>query len=76
MGNGELDKQKKFSIRDIIYICVIVLTLAGNYFATDSRVSSLEEEVATNTQILQENNLELINYKLDEIMKSLDKLTE
>ena len=73
---GELDKQKKFSIRDIVYICAFVIILAGNYFINNARISNVEKKASENSQTLKDNNLELINYKLDEIKKAINKLAE
>ena len=69
---GELDKYKKFSIRDIIYIVVLVLAFAGNYYALSTRLTLVEKASNDNSIILEKVNMELLNYKLGLIMEKLD----
>ena len=62
-----------FTIKDVIYIVTLLGGMFAGYYANKYKVSSLEEKVNGIEQTLKENNLELINYKLDEILKLLDK---
>lgn len=63
-----------FSIKDVIYIVTIVLSIAASYFAQANKISMLEKQVNENTGVLKNNNLELINYKLDALIATVDKL--
>jgi hypothetical protein len=68
------DKKPFFSIKDVIYILTIVLSIAASYFAQINKISLLEKQVIENTTVLKTNNLELINYKLDALIRTVDKL--
>lgn len=70
----ENKKDFTFTVKDVIYIVALVLSVTGSYFAQASKVSMLEKQVTENTRILQDNNLELINYKLDALISNVDKL--
>jgi hypothetical protein len=63
----------KFTLKDVIYILLIVSTFIANYTTTNNRIMDLEKDVTEIKQELKKNNLDLINYKLDEIMKLLNK---
>jgi len=77
--------EKKFlnmtlNIKEIIYIILLLISILFNYFALISRVQLLEYKVKTieenNSKImryLEQNNLDVISYKLDEIQKNLEK---
>ena len=84
-----LDKQRKFSIRDMIYIIGFVVIILSNYFTTKNsmdlmkndqenlkkefaaEVAMLKQQVENNTNTINAHNYELIDYKLDIIMKKL-----
>jgi len=68
------------NIKEIIYIILLLTSILFNYFALISRVQLLEYKVKTieenNTKItryLEQNNLDVISYKLDDIQKYLEK---
>lgn len=69
-----------FTLKDVIYIVTLIITLSGTYFSLkedntrlENNIILVKEETQKNTQTLTKNNLELINYKLDKIMKLLEK---
>lgn len=41
--SGSLDK-KGFSAKDVIYIVILVLSLAGSHYTVDARITMLEQE--------------------------------
>jgi len=68
------------NIKEIIYIILLLTSILFNYFALISRVQLLEYKIKTieenNTKItkyLEQNNLDVISYKLDEIQSKLEK---
>ncbi len=67
-------------IKSYIVIAVFVAGLFGTWYDAktdaalmEARVSQAEKEVAEIKKELEENSLELINYKLDEILKALSE---
>ena len=49
--------------------------MAGVFFSQKFRIDSLEKKVGELDVILKRNNLELINYKVDELKISVDNLS-
>ena len=65
-------KEKKIDVRYWIAIIVFVLALLGSYVDNKTDNALLRDQVKRNTKTLEENNLEIINYKLDAILKALE----
>lgn len=57
----------KFTLKDLIYIITIVLSVAGTYFTLKNDVNNLKEQI-------KDHNLELIEYKLEQVGKQLDEI--
>lgn len=65
---------KIFTVKDVIYIVTLILGIAGSYFGQANKINMIEKQVTKNTGVLENNNLELISYKLDELKNSQDAL--
>jgi len=63
----------KLSLKDVIYILLIISGVIFNYSTVNSQLTDNTESIEEIQQTLKQHNLQLINYKLDEIMKILDK---
>ena len=72
------------NLKDIVYVCLILAGTLTAYYAnkgnTDTEVALLKQDIANaNKEIvrinktLEDNDLKLINYKLDQIIKYLKK---
>ena len=59
-------------IRDVIYIIMLIIGISSAIFTQKIRVDNLEKEVHANSKLLQDTNLELINYKVGQIEKKQD----
>ena len=57
----------KLNVKDIIMIVSITAAVLTGYNTLETKVAIMDEKVTENTKTLQDNNLELINYKLDNI---------
>ena len=64
-----MESKFNFTLKDLIYIITLVLSLAGGYYTMKSRVDALEEKI-------KDHNLELIEFKLDLIDKQLNKILD
>jgi flagellar basal body-associated protein FliL len=65
----------KTLITIIIAIVIWVFSLAGVYFTLKSTQNNLKDEVATLKTQIQQSNLSVLIYKVDEIQKAIDKLS-
>lgn len=68
---GDLDKSRKLSIRDMIYIGAFIAMFAANWALLNSRIAAVEATANDNKSKLEKFNYELINYKLDLVMDKL-----
>lgn len=59
--------KKMFSLRDLIWFCSLVGTFSAGYFPMKAKVNR-------NSETLDKYNLELIQYKQNEIYSKVDKL--
>ena len=60
---------EKFTLKDLIYIITIVLSIAGTYFTLKNDVNNLKRE-------LEGHDLGVIEYKLDKVIIQVDKIYE
>ena len=67
-----MDKKLSFNIKDIIYLLTIAVSMTGGYFANKFKADEALMIATECKNELKENNLELINYKLDEILNALN----
>lgn len=67
MTNSTTNK-KLFSLRDMIWLLSLVITFSASYFPMQIKVNRM-------SAILDKYNLELIDYKLNEIQKDFDSFT-
>jgi uncharacterized coiled-coil protein SlyX len=70
----DIKVQKLFNLKDVITIVIFVFGIAGTWFSLQSRINVLEVKVSEQDKILKDNNLELIVYKLDGLIVTVDKL--
>ena len=61
------------NIKSYIYIAVFVAGLFATWYNFKTEVELIKVKVEKNSKELEANNLELINYKLDEILKALSE---
>lgn len=60
--------------KEFIAIIIWIASLIGMYYTMKTKVdTALEKSIAVEQQ-LKENNLGVINYRLDELSKQLDKI--
>ena len=64
-----MESKFNFTLKDLIYIITIVLSVAGTYFTLKNDVNNLKEQIGG-------HNLQLIEYKLDLIDKQLNKILD
>ena len=57
----------KLTIKDVVYIITIVISILSTYYIQKGRIDALEANI-------KNHNLELIEYKLDQLNKQLDKI--
>lgn len=62
--------------KDIIWIATLLVGMTSSYFTMKAKVDNLESVVQSNQKMLRDNNLELINYKLNSIQKSQDEFNK
>lgn len=67
MTNSTTNK-KLFSLRDMIWLLSLVITFSASYFPMQIKVNRMSD-------MLDKYNLELIDYKLNEIQKDFDSFT-
>lgn len=71
---AENNEKKGFNAnwKDLIWLITLVVGMSSSYFSMQSKVSNLERQVTENSKMLNDNNLELIKYKLEQVQKSQD----
>ena len=57
----------KLTVKDVIYIITIVVSMLGTWFTMKNKVDNLESQI-------KNHNLELIEYKLEQVGKQLDDI--
>ena len=67
-----MDKKLTFNIKDIIYLLTIVISMTAGYYSNKTKTDEALRIALECKKELKDNNLELINYKLDEILKALN----
>ena len=74
-------QSKKLTVKDLVFIFSFLLTfgtLVASYAtyraSTDARIQALELKSDQNRQELDDHNLDLFDYKLNEIEKKIDKI--
>lgn len=60
----------------ISLVVVNVISVSGVYYTMKSDIEVLKSEQCEVKETLKKNNLEVINYKLDQIMNTLEKLSK
>jgi hypothetical protein len=63
-------------IRDIIYIALFLITSLTMFISFSNRFVIVEKTVQQHTEMLKTNDLNIINYRLNEIDKKVDKILE
>ena len=69
-----ISKENKSYIKDAIYIIVFLLTIGGMFLSFSNRFALVEHSVKQNTETLKTNDLNLINYRLNQIDKKVDQI--
>ena len=67
-----IKEQKFFNIKDLIMVVGFVITIAASWFAQQNRINTLEGRLLDVEKVLDKNDLSVINYKLDALIKSFD----
>jgi len=66
----ESKKTPSYNWKDVIWIITLVVGMSGSYFGMKAKVDNLEKLVTYNSKMLNDNNLELIKYKIDDLQES------
>lgn len=74
MGNGENTVRAKLTWRDAIYIISIVIAFGANMMILSNRYTLLQDQVSRNKNDLEKHNLDLIEYKLEQVDKKVDRI--
>lgn len=69
-------KTLSLNITTVIQIIIFIAGLLGVYYTMKSKVDFMQEKVQKIETIIEQNNLELINFKLDRLQQSVDKLID
>ena len=64
---------KRFTVKDLIWLMTLAVGVLSTFFIMQNKINSLGDEVKEMKSTLQDNNLELINYKVDEMNKKQDE---
>lgn len=75
--NMNATAKKGFSInwKDAIWAITLVVGMSSSYFSMKSKVDNQEAKLDKIEKMLNDNNLELIKYKLEQVQKSQDDLS-
>ena len=60
------------NIKSYIVIAVFVAGLFGSWYDSRTEIALLKKQVDDHAQLLKENNLEVINFKIDQILTILN----
>ena len=71
-----MESKFNFTLKDLIYIVTIVLSVAGTYFTLKNDVNNLKVEVAEIKSELKTHNLSVLEYKINHVSDQLDKILE
>ncbi len=58
-----MDKNHSFTLKDIIYIVVIIITLAGAWYKFDKRMTIVEIDNTNKTERIKALETEIQNYR-------------
>lgn len=64
---------KKFTFRDLVWLMTLAVGVLSTFFIMQNKINTLDDEVKEMKSTLQDNNLELINYKVDQMNKKQDE---
>ena len=64
---------KKFTIKDLIWLMTLTVGVLSTFFIMQNKINTVTDEVKELKTTLQDNNLELINYKVDMMNKKQDE---
>ena len=78
---GELQKQRHFTIKDIVYIVCIALSVYGTHTATQTHIVLLEERVSSTSKRILVLEAQVDKYKdlpkaVADLTKSTDEITK
>ena len=68
-------EKKFFTIKDTVYIVMLILGMAGTFYVQKGKIDTLALKVTDLDDQLKKNNLELINYKIDNLVTSFDRFS-
>lgn len=63
-------------MKNILNLLILVLTVAGVYFRMEAKVDALQAQCNKNSETLKIHNPEVINTKLDFMMKEQERLNK
>jgi len=64
---------KRFTVKDLIWLMTLAVGVLSTFFIMQNKINSLGDEVKEMKATLQDNNLELINYKVDQMKEKQDE---
>ena len=66
-------EKKMFTLRDLFYIVTLVVGLSSSFIVTQIQVSNNHEAIVKLQSTIEANNLELLNYKLEQLNLKQDE---
>ena len=68
-----MNDKKLFTIKDLVWFVTLLVGVLSTFFLMQGKLNATMAEVEEIKSTLQNNNLELINYKVGEIAKKQDE---
>ena len=79
MSNNEqkaLDKGLKLSVKDLVWIVMLVASILGTYYTLSGRQELLEREVESLNKELHETNIKLLEHDINYLKKEVENLKQ
>jgi len=74
--NRSLDKSLRISVKDFIWIIMLVASMIGMYYTLSGRADVLENEVEELNKEMHETNIKLLKHDIDYLKKRVDGLEQ
>ena len=64
--------KKMFSLKDLVWFVALAISISSSFIITQVQTNRNTEDIRKLTVTLEQNNLELINYKLNDLSEKQD----
>ena len=71
-----ITEKKLFSAKDVVWFSALLVSVVSTFLITQSQVKTNSEKIQKLEITVEQNNLELINYKINELSKKQDGLID